>query len=418
MPLLTFLDRRASERVAHFEFGGPATFSGRVPSADSEINIVNGSDNYAGGSDVPPWHTDYPFLAEGVRILHWFRREDSPLGMWVPRFAGFVNLLDDLGNTEFGRSSFTAYDPWQYLFARPVYRVECLDRDCATVQDYTLAQDALPGPEGVIFLEGTPINEVATEILRRTIELDGPCGIDAGTAWGGTGDYGGQIATLDLLTENLVFQQGTTVGEAWQILMEQGDIEIVLRPIYDPDARPGYLCELDIFGPGDAGNYPPGTYPLNQPSFSWDRSGHDLVILGRELDGKERANQIQFYIGGPAGGKVPVQLQTSLESSNRFGKSWNVETRLRTLTGESVFKQAQLAIGQRQAGYITWDLSPTPEWTFRPFEDYHVGSYVGVYHSSRLRQEEIDFPRVRSFDFNLSDEGVESVSNLEVWVDV
>lgn len=416
MPVLTFLDRRATERRYQCEFGGPSSFEGLLNANDPEINILH--DEVFLGGDFPPFAPEYPFVAEGVRLLHWFRREEPEVGgPWVPRFGGFMRVTRDTGDPNVARTRFTAYDPWQVLFHRPVYRVECLNQDCSSTQDYLQPQDALPGPDGVGFLEGTELQDIALEILRRTIDLDGPCGIDAGTAWGGTAFYDGTIQTLAPITENLIFQQGTSVGEAWQALMDTGYIEIVVRPIYDPENRPGYVAELDIFDSGSAGTYPGGDYPLNQPAWSWDRSGHDLMYAERVVDGNERANHIQFYIGGPAGGKVGVQLVEDLESVSRYGNEWLIETRLRTLTGESVLLQAEFERERRKAGEIVWSLTPTPEWTFRPFQDYDLGTYISVYHSRRLREEVWDFPRIRSFGVELSDNGVETVTGLEVWTD-
>lgn len=416
--VLTFLDRRATDRVASFQFGGPASFSGSVSSADPEINLLN-DDNYSGG--IFPYFEDYPLLNEGLRLLHWFRREAPLAGLpWIVRFGGFIMETDDEGGPDVGRTRFTAYDPWQMLYRRPVYRVECIDPACTSTQDYTTPEDALPGPEGVIFLEGTPLNEVVTEMLRRTIVLDGDCGIDAGTAWGGTADYAGTIEVLGNLTQNLVFQQGSTVGQAWQTLVETGAVEIILRPIYDPVSRPGFVCELDVFDTGNAGVYPSGGFPLNQLPLSWDRSGHDLVRLNRSIDGRERASNVQFYVGGPSAGKVQVQLQQDAQSQGRYGNYWNVETRYRTIAGESVLDQAALDLLLRRTGIEVWDLSPTPEWTYRPFQDYDLGSYLNIYNSKRLRQampSGFGLQRLFSFSVALSDEGTETVTDARAWVD-
>jgi hypothetical protein len=413
-PVITLLDRHALNREFNAEFGGPASFTGQVWSNDPEVNILY-DDNFTAPGNSEPFRADYPFLAEGVRILRWFRRENTTQ-RWIIRHGGFVHFTQDAGDENTGRTQFTSWDPWQLLMRRPCYRVKCIDQDCATFTDYATAEQALLGPPGLMFRTGENIEDIVRELLRRTIVLDGPTGIDAGTAWGGTAFYNGTVEACGTLAKNLVFQQGTMVGQAWQQLFDTAQCEIVLRPIYDPANRPGYVAELDIFAAGDAGdlNCCPGG--IGEPMFSWDRNGHDLTRLVRTIDGRERANKVKFYIGGPSAGKVPTATQTSAPSVTRFGQTWNLETRERTINGDSVVNQADRDLEEREVGLQTWELSPTPEFTWRPFQDYDLGTYIGLFNSNRLREEmrPIDL-RVRGFTVNMSNEGVETVSRLEVW---
>ena len=97
--IVTLLNSRVWNRSLVFHLGAPSSFDGLVSSKDPELNIL---------------HTDdYPFLAEGVRLVYGMRIERSTGETErTCRFAGLIMDIKDAGNADFATSTFTAFDPW------------------------------------------------------------------------------------------------------------------------------------------------------------------------------------------------------------------------------------------------------------------------------------------------------------------
>ena len=103
---ITLLDSLASERMVTPKLNEPLEMSGTVPS-DSDY--------------VKRTHTDgFPLLAEGVRQLYGFRRESDVSPYYKIRASTLIMQVNDASGTGDARSRFTGWDPWQYLFSRPV----------------------------------------------------------------------------------------------------------------------------------------------------------------------------------------------------------------------------------------------------------------------------------------------------------
>ena len=372
----TWLDGRCFNRQVSVLLNRPRVFTGEVPSDDPEINR-----NY----DAPgTMFDDGPYVNEGDRLIYGFRREvqDEITQMWTPRFAGILLQVEDAAQSDIARSRITAYDPWQYLYNRPIRN----------------SSGDLPGSDGLSF-DDTKANVIAASLLKWTIDTDGPCFIDAGTTWSGTSFFTG---TLDDCPEiDINFQQGMMVGEAWDELVDLGLIDIVLEPIYDPDDRPGYCVQMN-------------TYPLagqSRPNavFGWDKAPRSLVGVTSLYDGSERANSIQYYAGqgGPA-----VTLQEDSLSQARYG----VYFAQRFFPGQNVaagvVALAQQELALRKNGQHTVTISPAPVRAPSPFTEYDIGDTVPIYSSNALRKALTGEQRIYGIPIEISDDALETVRSL------
>lgn len=435
------LSRLASARRGRFELGGPSFIEGRVPSDDPRVYLP-AADGFTRAEFDPFYYpaganVDLARLSEGVRLMYSFRREAPAAGdPWVVRHAGPILRIEDEADPDRRTSSFLCLDPWGYLYQRPVRRD---DPDLITP---SIAINPMPGEQGTVFPAGTTGDAIATELLRRSIEEDGTTYIDAGVAFGGTSDYAGTIeTTARFLGDPVVFPRGTTVGQAWEQLVDTGTLDIVLTPIWDPFNRPGYCAELSIFE--NVGGTPSDLFlGPSYPSFRWDRSGRHLVRISRVQEGRERANRIRAYSGGTGTasnpwtghkgneGGAPADTESTWSdaaSAARYGESWFEQTYVRQIGSEHVARQAQDDLRRRRTGVRTWRLYPTPEFSPRPFQDYMPGSFVGFYHSRKLREEQWWIPenfndqelspRVIGFTLDISDDALETVSELDIGID-
>lgn len=442
--VVTDLSRLASNRRGHFELGGPSFFEGFVPSHDFRVFFPT-DDEFPIASFDPSWADDHfggfgfinhPRLQEGMRLMYSFRRDGEGEGgsPWSIRHAGPILEIEDNASPDRRLSRFTAYDPWAYLYQRPAR----LTAPTTTLPKPDLG--SIPGEAGVVFPADTTGNTIVGELLRRTIDQDGPCYIDAGTAFGGTAFYGGTLETTLEFVDPVVFPRGVSVGTAWEQMVDTGTLDIVLTPIFDPFNRPGYCAELNIFN--QAGGDPGSVFLSGYPTFNWDRSGRALIEINRLQDGRERANRIRAYQGGTGAQNAPwTEVEGSengapdaeaswsdAASATRYGESWHQETYVRQTQKDLVSKQARNELIRRRLGLRTWRMRPTPEFSPRPFQDYMPGSPVGFYHSSRLRDQQwwqpnelndqTVFPRIFAFDIELSDDSLESVGLLDVVLDV
>jgi hypothetical protein len=434
---VTELSGLAMERRGRFELGAPATMEGLVPADDFRVWFP--ASDQVTRAEFDPWYLDDPAdfarLSEGMRLMYSFRRDGSgPSGApWGIRHAGPVLTLQDNADPQRRLSRFVAYDPWQYLYLLPARN----DDPDLNTPDPNI--NPIPGENGIVFQAGTTGDAIVCELLRRTIEEDGLTYIDAGTAFGGTSDYAGTIETTDTFTDPVVVPRGASLGQAWDQMVDTGTLDIVLTPIYDPLNRPGYCAELNIFV--RAGGDPLDAYANGFPSFRWDRTGNAILEIERIQDGRERANRVRGYVGGTGAQDAPwtghlgaIEGASDAEaswndtvSSERFGEAWLQETYIRQARGETVGRMALDDLYRLRAGLRTWRFKPTPEFAPRPFQDYQLGSYIGFYHSRKLREEQwwlpegindqTVSPRVLGFTITLSNDSLETVAELDFAVD-
>ena len=371
--VLAPLEKRAASRTAGFTLNAPAVHAGQVASDDPVINLAF------------PNAGDDPLLHPNIRQIVGLRREfDTGLltGAWVPRFAGIIwNVEDGAGDAP--TSTYTAYDPWKLLYRRPV-----------------LDGAALPSQNGLEF-KNVAANEIALGLLGNTIAANGDVFIDTAS---------GTIETCPTV-EYIKFDRGLSVGEAWDQLVAAGYIDIVLTPIYDPDTRPGVLCELNMY-------VPPAGSIRNNAVFAWDLPGRSVVDVSQQIDGDQLANVVQGYAGL---GGTPVPQQTDAASIAKYGEYWAQIFTTGSQTSRQVVEALALAqVRIRANGGRSISFDPAPERSVLSLRDYGVGDYVPLWASRNLRQPiapDYDNPpngyqRVYGIPFEITDNGVEQVRSI------
>lgn len=378
MEVITWLDRLARNRQIAYTLNDTAMCTGTVPSDDPRINIP---------------HTDGdPYFSEGNRLLFGFRYEPiSPtVSAWVIRYGGIILQVQDAAQQDNADTSFTAYDPWQYLRSRPVRN--------GVIEGFTL-----PGLNGSSYTQ-TRINEIAGLILKNTIVTDGPVFIDAGWEYGGTYFYEGTMEDCDRIDIN--FAQGTTVGQAWDELVSGNQADFVLTPIWDPERRPGYTHELSIYTQAGA--------IIDNAIFGWDQVPRNLIGVNRLIEGSGRANKIKFFAGqaGLGVGGQAIQVQTDPVSVAKYGEYWYTQF----FPGQNValaveaFAAATLEI--RKTGRRTVDIAPSPDCATSLFQAFFLGDRVPVYASNRLREELQGYQRIYGISLQIGDDSTETIDRM------
>lgn len=358
------LDRLASNREIVYTLNQACRMSGSVPSDSPEVNLA--------GDD------GYPIVAEGTRLLYCFRREndvassDNPI--WVVRAGGIILSVEDAGGPNVPLTDFIAYDPWQILYRRPL-------RDSV---------GALP-PEGGLNFSAAG-STIAEQIIAFSELVDGTTHLDLLT---------GTIETTEVV--DITFQQGISVGEALDQLVETGTMDVMLDPLYDPVGKPGIVGVLNIYV--TAGDI------RRSAIFAWDKPGRNLVDLNRQIDGRERANKLQYYAGQ---GGPPVPLVTDAVSVAIFGKYWEQQFFPANTDANVVEGFADQQRQIRRDGLVTYAISPAPERSPVPITDYYIGDYVPIYGSGRLRDEVAALKRVYSIPLAIGDDQMEAPGGIIV----
>lgn len=376
---LTFLDRLAMDRSVTVTRAAARVISGRVPSDNPEVNIP------------APLPDSEPFLSEGVRLVSCFRRE-APSGSgehpWVCRARGIVLSLSDDADSDHATSTFTAYDPWKYLYRRPVIN---------------------PNTGSPLTESSYPAGARASDIIIEQLFLAGVDGGTIFTDYGQTDFYDGTIEATEPLPDEgdgtgITFRPGTTLGEMLDVLVATGTCDVVFDPIYDIANRPGLLCQLSIYRSA-------GEFRANAV-MGWDRWPRSLVQLSRQVEGTERANIVQMFAG--QGGPAAPQEQDAA-SLARFGQYWATQyfPGVPTLAGAHLIAQRQLAL--LKDGQYTYTLSPASERAPLLFEEYREADTVPVYASERFRDPISGVPvRVEAIPIVIGDDELERVNQMLV----
>jgi hypothetical protein len=375
---LTFLDRLALDRSVTVTRAAARVISGRVPSDNPEVNIP------------APAPDSEAFLSEGARLVSCFRRE-APSGSgeppWVIRARGIVLSLTDDADSDHATSTFTAYDPWKYWYRRPILN------DVGAVSDFS-------------YVAGTRADEIILDQFSKALAFGDTIFTDFGQT---LGFYTGTIEATEPLADGgdglaMTFRAGTTLGEMCDLLVATGTCDIVNDPIYDIANRPGLLTQTSIYRSA-------GEFRANAV-MGWDRWPRSLVQLSRQVEGTERANEVQMYAGqgGPA-----VSLQTDAASLARFGEYWALQylPGVPSLAGAHLIAQRQLAL--LKDGQYTYTLSPASERAPLLFEEYREADTVPVYASDRFRDPISGVPvRVESIPIVIGDDEQERVNQILV----
>jgi hypothetical protein len=382
---LSWLDRLASGRVVTRVLDAPSTIDFTVPSDNPSVNIM---------------HTDdFPFVAEGVRLVHCFRHEETEPDIfeWIYRAGGILGTLTDNAESGIARTICRAYDPWWYLNRRPA-------------GTWSGTEFTLPGQNGMSFSD-TKVGTILATILRNTIEAHGNAYIDAGADWGGTTYWAGEIEDLPEIDYNIA--QGRSVGDVWTDLTNQGYCDIILTPVYDPVFRPGILCDLSIVA--QAGQV------RDSAIFGWGTFPQSLVGINRQYDGSKRINVFKGYAGqgGTADSNdgVNIPAEEDIYSIDTYGEYWAQQFFPQYTTAAGIIAVEALiarAVSLAANGQQTLTISPAPERSPHPFTDYDLGDRVQVRASSDFRQPMLEdsYQRIYGFPVEISDSALESVRQM------
>lgn len=363
LPIISFLDTLATDRVVTAKLREPSTITGNVPSDNPEVNIP-----------MPDPDND-PFLAEGNRVLWAFRRESETPPYYICRGAGVILSMVDSANPDGTRTNFTAFDPWQGLYSRPAVDI---NGEFPT-EDFSLQFSSYSGAE------------IAFELLENTIFYMGDILIDI---------YAGTIET----TENLglwEIQQGTSVGQALADLIATNTMDIVLSPIYDPNGVVTHILNI----------YEKAGSQRNNAVMSYDRAAKSLTGMERGYDGANRANTLRFHNG--QGGPPSAEISDP-ESLGKYGEQWLEQFFPYHLNPEEV---VTLAYGQLQLlknGPKTLNIDPGTTNAPSPFTEYYLGDSVPVLASDVFRAEMHEYWRVVEIPVHIDDNGREQVVGLAV----
>lgn len=373
----------ASQRQVQVMLNGPLSMSGVVPSDNKLVWLTD-----VGDGD--------PYLAVGTRLLWGFRRESSVAPYYVPRAATLVRLIEDAAAQDDARTRFVGMDPWAYLFARPVCN----------------ADGSLPGKDGISFT-ATQASVIAATLLGNTIANQGHAYIDAGVTYIGTGFYTGTLETGGGMAVDINFPQGTTVGQAWQMLTDMNVCDIVLEPIYDPFNRPNYLCQLNVYAQAGA--------VQAEQIFAWNLPGRSLVGLNRSESMVQAANQILYFTGqGGVYNRPTGPIATDPASIAKFGEYWAQQFYPGQKEPTAVLSLAQRQLALRKDGKETVTFKPAPERSPRPWQDYNLGDRVPVWASKQAFRrnlgslgagsaEETQYQRIYGWTANISDDALETI---------
>ncbi len=384
---ITDLSKLASDRVVEVTLNAPLTIEGTVPSDNAQVWLTSDTD-------------DDPFVAEGTRLLWGFRRESDTTPYYVVRGATLCQTIEDAAAQDDARTRFVGYDPWKYLMSRPVCNADGL----------------LPGVNGLSF-SNTQASVVIGTLLANTIANHGHAYIDGGLTYIGTGFYTGTLETAGGMEIDINFQQGTSVGDAWQQVVNLNVCDIVLEPIYDPLNRANYLVQLNVYAQAGV--------TRDEQIFAWNMPGRSLVGLSRVLDGTARANKIKFFAG--QGGKYATDRsdppETDTTSVLKYGEYWAQQFFPGQIVPEAVLSLAQRQLALRKDGRQTVTFRPAPERSPRPWQDYQLGDRCPVWASQEaFRQllgatgvgsmQETQYQRIYGWRTNISDDALETIDPI------
>lgn len=415
---LTVLDRLASGRTVTYVLNHPAEASGFVPSDSPEINIL---------------HTDgYPFLAEGVRLLYGFRRLNAPpdTNIWMTAFAGRIELLEDGTRENDGQSHYTAYDPWRYWHNIYFYGATEVGGSDLPIGDIVFTNPTRANIVVRTLLQmvlGIAVEEFDFSIFGPSVFLPAgfplnpsPLYVDYRVGQGNDATVEADPLTCfqscDYLDPGFTIPQGTSLGEALEMVVATGKCDIVLEPTWkpidipNPDpllnvvAAPGVLCTMDVVPLAGSDNY--------NAVFSWDLPGRSLRQVSDLIDGTQRANRVQSYA---ANGGRPVTPQIDSGSTGTYG-SYEAQGFKAGIDGQGADNQIEVIAWSelilRRYGKETVTISPMAERAPLWGRDYTLGDRVPVYYSNNLRQALSGVMRVYGIPVAISDDALETVDQL------
>jgi hypothetical protein len=361
---LSVLDHLATDRSVTPHLNEALEVGASVPSDSPSVNGLYGD--------------GFPLVAEGVRQLYCFRRESDVAPFYTIRASTLILQVDDAAASDDARTRITSWDPWMYMFSRPVLQSSNADGGPNPPQKPYQDGDLL-GPKGLTYGSTQTAENIIQDVFNTTVDFADPgtpvsaqfCFIRALVTHG----------TFDSFSEGYNIAQGTTLGQALQDMCATGYMDIVLKPIYDPSAFPGFLCDLHMYSQSNGGQ---GAGSVNYNAiFAWDRPGRSAVGMDNLYDGTGRANHIQFYWGQ---GGPPVAPQIDVKSNAAYGEYWAQQFFPSEKLAAPVRALASQQLGLRANFKQTLTVNPATGRAPDPLTDYELGDFVPVYASDRLRQ--------------------------------
>lgn len=369
---ISILDRVAADRHVHPVLGAPNWQSFTVPSDSPLVNIpVDGGD---------------PYVAEGNRLVYWFRQESnvSVDPYFTCRAAGTVLQVEDTAQQDDARTKVVSFDTWGLAAKRPA----CSPDGYRPVPF---------GPWDGIYPPGTTVGEIIVAQFNNSEANNGPLrcildpdNVESTLPWSDTTEY--------------VITGGMSVADVWTAMVNTGKCDLVFKPFYDPVGNPGVTHSLYVYQEAGA--------DLPDQIFGWDRAPHSLLALSRMFDGTQRANKVALGAGtGAEYGVHDVVEDTA--SIAKFGESWVQQALPNVIDKVGLSSLADFQLSLRRNGRQTVQMSPTPERSPCPFQEYDLGDRVPVYASrSKFRQELTGYVRIYGFPIDISDDALETVTGM------
>lgn len=345
---------------------------------------------------------EYPRVAQSNRIVWAYRRESNGGVMgdpaWVCRGAGIIMAPDDQGDADVPLSHMTAYDPFKLLEARPA-------------MDIT---GQLPDPQ-LGFENPGAGSDTALQYLLNTITNEGGVFIDAGPTWGGTIYYGEAGGVLETTPDVVItVQLGQTVAEVWQELIDAGNLDIELIPVYDPRRSivvggTTYYFTHELSIKNVAGSQKPDAL------MGYDRLNRAINRIDRAHDATPGAffDVVQYYAGLAP---VPTTPLRNIAAEAAFGNYWSQQFYPSLLSQDDVqsltFSLATLALELAKQGRRTLSVDLTAGRGPIPLIDFGIHDYVPVHASDSIRVTVDGYLKVTSIPFVIDDNGVEKVTGM------
>lgn len=362
--VLTLLDGIATDRSVTTTLNQAAVAEGQVPAENPKVNIL---------------HTDgHAYLSEGDRFLFCLRREGtygSDSVVWACRHAGIIGQVKPSARQDNATARFVSYDQWQMMYKRPI-------RD---------AGGALPDDTGITYTFQSA-RDILVEWLTASDTYDGDTYIDYTT--------GAELNDTDPLDE-FVVQQGMTIGEGMDALVETGTIDIVLAPIFDVFASPVVINELQTYP--QAGVFRPNVI------FAWDKPGRNLVGIDNEADGSGRINAVRYHFG--QGGDAATTVEDAA-SQARYGTYFGEQFFPGQLSETAVEAMATKTLTEFANGRRTLMADVAADRGKQPFIDYVPGDQARAFASDAMLQAIDERRRILSIPITINDNATETVEHL------
>jgi len=346
------LDPYCTDRQFVFDLNRPCSVTGKIASDSSVVNSVYGD--------------GYPYLNEGNRTLKCYRYES---GDWVLRFAGILWTVGDEGDVDMGYTSFTAFDPYQFLFRRMIRR-----NDGNLKKTVTLANNAAAAVK---------------RHIDKTIEFAGPCYID-------TSDGFFEPALVYLTMQ---YEQ-EYLARAFSEVTDTGVVDIIMDPV---DRTDGILVTANAVSQR-------GDDKSGSVQFQWDVGSRGVSEWKRDLDMDTLANSITNF----SGDKKLTSFVEDSTSQGIYGVMEDARVLTDILHQDSLDALTEWELSMRKDPRENIAVLPLPETGSFVFDDYFLGDIVTVECSSNAREAVSGQQRIYGITLDVDDEGVERVTELRV----